>query len=305
MQAEPGRDRKREGSRARVRRGLSEVAEDASVEIDEAEQAGRDPAAKIRAMAAKEPWLPCSSAVSTGPPAWLRISHSKKTRMPVAKAFRKPWTALGRPRTEPRAGRGRPSPRRWLPARPRRPLAHSCPHRLVRAKDGLDKSNKAISRAFRGGVALPRGDLLHVVGEGAAPQRAPRRLAQGESAYRHGRAAPDGRDGLVRMNGQQGDRAHAPRHAHGRVDRAAAPDHGAVAHRRPWPRLGHGGRGGRPAGACGVHVVEERLYEVLGRPSTCPHGNPIPGHSEASPHEVTLASIGRAFGRALPGLRGR
>jgi DtxR family Mn-dependent transcriptional regulator len=42
-------------------------------------------------------------------------------------------------------------------------------------------------------------------------------------------------------------------------------------------------------------VVEERLYEVLGRPSTCPHGNPIPGHSEASPHEVTLASIGSGF----------
>ena len=30
--------------------------------------------------------------------------------------------------------------------------------------------------------------------------------------------------------------------------------------------------------------VEERLYEVLGRPATCPHGFPIPGHgSEAIP----------------------
>jgi DtxR family Mn-dependent transcriptional regulator len=38
-------------------------------------------------------------------------------------------------------------------------------------------------------------------------------------------------------------------------------------------------------------VVEQRLYEVLGRPATCPHGNPIPGHSQASPHEVTLASL--------------
>jgi DtxR family Mn-dependent transcriptional regulator len=39
-------------------------------------------------------------------------------------------------------------------------------------------------------------------------------------------------------------------------------------------------------------VVERRLYEVLGRPATCPHGNPIPGHSEASPREVRLSSLG-------------
>src|SRR5919109_86289 len=25
--------------------------------------------------------------------------------------------------------------------------------------------------------------------------------------------------------------------------------------------------------------VEQRLYEALGRPSTCPHGNPIPGYA--------------------------
>ena len=38
-------------------------------------------------------------------------------------------------------------------------------------------------------------------------------------------------------------------------------------------------------------VVEQRLYEVLGRPATCPHGNPIPGHSEATPNEVRLSSL--------------
>src|SRR5438309_997761 len=26
-------------------------------------------------------------------------------------------------------------------------------------------------------------------------------------------------------------------------------------------------------------VVEETLYRALGRPTSCPHGNPIPGHS--------------------------
>ena len=43
-------------------------------------------------------------------------------------------------------------------------------------------------------------------------------------------------------------------------------------------------------------VVERRLYKVLGRPQTCPHGNPIPGYSKASPREVRLATL-------LPGAR--
>ena len=38
-------------------------------------------------------------------------------------------------------------------------------------------------------------------------------------------------------------------------------------------------------------VVEERLYESLGRPQTCPHGNPIPGHSEAVKGELRLAGL--------------
>lgn len=38
-------------------------------------------------------------------------------------------------------------------------------------------------------------------------------------------------------------------------------------------------------------LVEHRLYEALGRPSTCPHGNPIPGYSEANPDERRLNSM--------------
>jgi DtxR family Mn-dependent transcriptional regulator len=38
-------------------------------------------------------------------------------------------------------------------------------------------------------------------------------------------------------------------------------------------------------------VVEKRLYEVLGRPATCPHGNPIPGYSEAAPGERRLTDV--------------
>ena len=38
-------------------------------------------------------------------------------------------------------------------------------------------------------------------------------------------------------------------------------------------------------------VVEQRLYEVLGQPATCPHGNPIPGYSQAAAREVRLSSL--------------
>jgi len=38
-------------------------------------------------------------------------------------------------------------------------------------------------------------------------------------------------------------------------------------------------------------VVERRLYKVLGKPTTCPHGNPIPGYSKPLPNEVRLASL--------------
>src|SRR5919205_103937 len=36
-------------------------------------------------------------------------------------------------------------------------------------------------------------------------------------------------------------------------------------------------------------IMERRLTEVLGRPQTCPHGNPIPGHSEVVANEVPIS----------------
>jgi len=38
-------------------------------------------------------------------------------------------------------------------------------------------------------------------------------------------------------------------------------------------------------------LVEQRLYVMLGRPATCPHGNPIPGYSAASPREMRVSSL--------------
>src|SRR4029077_19718793 len=38
-------------------------------------------------------------------------------------------------------------------------------------------------------------------------------------------------------------------------------------------------------------VGEGTLYRSLGRPKTCPHGNPIPGHSTMRPSEVRLSAL--------------
>src|SRR6202165_1146376 len=39
-------------------------------------------------------------------------------------------------------------------------------------------------------------------------------------------------------------------------------------------------------------VVAERLYRTLGAPKTCPHGNPIPGHSTMRANELRLSALG-------------
>jgi DtxR family Mn-dependent transcriptional regulator len=38
-------------------------------------------------------------------------------------------------------------------------------------------------------------------------------------------------------------------------------------------------------------VVEEKLYRALGRPRTCPHGNPIPGYSTMRANELRLSAL--------------
>jgi DtxR family Mn-dependent transcriptional regulator len=38
-------------------------------------------------------------------------------------------------------------------------------------------------------------------------------------------------------------------------------------------------------------VVERRLWETLGRPTSCPHGNPIPGYAELRDEAVRLSTL--------------
>src|SRR5207248_2067763 len=46
-------------------------------------------------------------------------------------------------------------------------------------------------------------------------------------------------------------------------------------------------------------VVERALWDNLGRPMSCPHGNPIPGYSERNPAEVRLSSLPEGARAAL------
>src|SRR5256884_3747052 len=39
-------------------------------------------------------------------------------------------------------------------------------------------------------------------------------------------------------------------------------------------------------------VVERRLWETLGQPTSCPHGNPIPGYADLREDEVRLSTLG-------------
>ncbi len=45
--------------------------------------------------------------------------------------------------------------------------------------------------------------------------------------------------------------------------------------------------------------VEGLLWESLGRPSSCPHGNPIPGHSEPRADEVRLSTLAQGASAAI------
>jgi DtxR family Mn-dependent transcriptional regulator len=45
--------------------------------------------------------------------------------------------------------------------------------------------------------------------------------------------------------------------------------------------------------------VESRLWEQLGRPTSCPHGNPIPGYATLNPAEVQLSTLEQGAAAAV------
>jgi DtxR family Mn-dependent transcriptional regulator len=46
-------------------------------------------------------------------------------------------------------------------------------------------------------------------------------------------------------------------------------------------------------------VVEARLWETLGRPTSCPHGNPIPGYADPNPEERRLSGLQQGDGAVV------
>src|SRR6201982_1300634 len=105
------------------------------------------------------------------------------------------------------------------------------------------------------------------------------------------------RDGLVRMNG----RKEIELTARGKREAEAIVRRHRIMERWLTDGLGLDWVTADAEAARLEHAVSEvvarRLYDALGAPATCPHGNPIPGHSEAAPREVRLSSL-RAGDRA-------
>ncbi|MGH7883843.1 MAG: metal-dependent transcriptional regulator, partial [Candidatus Dormibacteraceae bacterium] len=46
-------------------------------------------------------------------------------------------------------------------------------------------------------------------------------------------------------------------------------------------------------------VVEQALWQRLNRPTTCPHGNPLPGISERDPREIRLSTLSPGVGASI------
>ncbi len=77
----------------------------------------------------------------------------------------------------------------------------------------------------------------------------------------------------------------------GRERRAPPPPGRALPHRHPRAVVGRGPRRGRQVGARDLRPVEAALVRLLGEPTTCPHGNPIPGSDYQAPDAVPLDEL--------------
>src|SRR5216117_1811784 len=127
---------------------------------------------------------------------------------------------------------------------------------------------------------LPGRDLRPPLERQARHRRAARE-AHGHLGAGGDRGDPPALPGRLRSRRpREGADAHAERAPGRRGDGAPPPPPRALAHRHARPQLDGRARGGAPARARAVTAGRNRLAELLGMPSTCPHGNPIPGMSK-------------------------
>src|ERR1700675_1420824 len=111
----PGRDRERQGPWARGDRSVSQVAEDAPVEVNKAKQAGRDPASedqrhgrKRRAVAVREGGLDGSAGVAEDVPEEKDQDSGREGVEKTLDSFRKAAQPRHRQAQENRAAGDRP-----------------------------------------------------------------------------------------------------------------------------------------------------------------------------------------------------
>jgi len=99
------------------------------------------------------------------------------------------------------------------------------------------------------------------------------------------------RDGLVRLNG----RKEIELTARGREAAAAIVRRHRIMERWLTDALGLDWVSADEEAARLEHavsdVVEHRLWETLGQPTSCPHGNPIPGYAALRDDEVRLSTV--------------
>ena len=105
---------------------------------------------------------------------------------------------------------------------------------------------------------------------------------------------------MIRRMEARGPRRHRGRHHPPHHRRASSSPSGSCA-ATAWPSASSptssGCRGPRPTTRPGKweHVISDRVEDamirVLGEPTTCPHGNPIPGSDYEAPDTVALAEL--------------
>ena len=102
-------------------------------------------------------------------------------------------------------------------------------------------------------------------------------------------------EGLVEIDGN--DPPHEAGPGARRASRAAPSARGALPHRHPAAVVGRCAPRGRQVGARDLRIGRGAIDRVLGEPTTCPHGNPIPGSSYSAPdaHPLSALSVGASF----------
>ena len=145
---------------------------------------------------------------------------------------------------------------------------------------------------------LPRRHLRSGRQRQARDRRAPRALHASVRSVDRRSSSPDAEGRLCARRGPEGDPPDEQGAGHRGDDGPAPPPARALADGRARARLGRAHDEAHRLEHALSPVVEERLAKMLGMPSTCPHGNPIPGMPAPEAHHpipLSHASSGQTL----------